>query len=89
MVTASSTTEGRAELKKDGGNETLATDMTEARSTVNSPEMVVAITSQDGFKLPEITDKTAAADLFPKLTETLLGAEGEFGIDFAYFRLSQ
>ena len=35
------------------------------------------------------SDKTAAADLFPKLTKTLLGADREFGIDFAYFRLSR
>ena len=35
------------------------------------------------------TYETAAADLFPQLTKTLLGADGGFGIDFAYFRLSQ
>jgi hypothetical protein len=51
--------------------------------------MIVAITSPDGLKLPKIADKTAASDLFPQLTKTLLGADGGFGIDFAYFRLSQ
>jgi serine/threonine-protein kinase len=78
-----------AELKKDGASDTLAMNMTEPRSTPNSPEMIVAITSPDGLKLPKIADKTSAADLFPKLTKTLLGADQGFGIDFAYFRLSQ
>jgi serine/threonine-protein kinase len=78
-----------AELKKEGASDTLAMDMTEPRSMADSPEMIVAITSPDGLKLPKIADKTPAAELFPKLTKTLLGADGGFGIDFAYFRLSQ
>ena len=55
-------------------------------AALDTSGMIVAIAGMDGLKLPEIADKTPAPDVFPKLTRMLLGVDGGFGIDFAFFR---
>ena len=54
-----------------------------------SPEMIIALTSQFGLAVPKGKDHARAAALFPKLARQVDEMGGNVGVDFAYFRTAQ
>ncbi len=73
----------------DGDKETFELKFQSARLRDVSPEMVIALASDQDLDLPAGRTVSRAADLFPKLARKIDGMNGSFGVDFGYFLVTE
>ncbi len=78
-----------AERTTSGDTDIFEMTFNDRRIRQESPEMLIAITSDIGLRVPEGRTPARAADLFPKLAREISGMKGEVGLDFGYFRLNR
>ncbi|WP_394887153.1 protein kinase [Mesorhizobium sp. AaZ16] len=78
-----------AERTTSGDTDIFEMTFNDRRIRQESPEMLIAITSDTGLHVPEGRTPARAADLFPKLAREIKGMNGEVGLDFGYFRLNR
>jgi serine/threonine-protein kinase len=78
-----------AERTTSGDTDIFEMTFNDRRIRQESPEMLIAITSDTGLRVPEGRTPARAADLFPKLAREIRGMNGEVGLDFGYFRLNR
>ncbi len=73
----------------EGDKETFELKFQAARLRDVSPEMVIALASDQDLGLPVGRTVSRAADLFPKLARKIDGMNGSFGVDFGYFLVTE
>ncbi|MEI5677277.1 MULTISPECIES: serine/threonine-protein kinase [unclassified Mesorhizobium] len=73
----------------DGDKETFELKFQSARLRDVSPEMVIALASDQDLGLPAGRTVSRAADLFPKLARKIDSMNGSFGVDFGYFLVTE
>jgi serine/threonine-protein kinase len=78
-----------AERTTNGDTDIFEMTFNDRRIRQESPEMLIAITSDHGLRVPEGRTPARAADLFPKLAREIRGMDGKVGLDFGYFRLNR
>jgi len=78
-----------AERTTSGDTDIFEMTFTDRRIQQESPEMLIAITSENGLRIPQGKTPARAADLFPKLAREIKTLDGGVGLDFGYFRLNR